>query len=79
MMSMLKKIVLFPISLFVAILALMARWLLTLSSYVVAPLMFIVGISSTLPSTSTLRRTLKGMMQQPAEKTGGKHSFLKMV
>ena len=41
--------------------------------------MFIVGISSTLPSTSTLRRTLKGMMQQPAEKTGGKHSFLKMV
>ena len=36
-------------------------------------------ISSTLPSTSTLRRTLKGMMQQPAEKTGGKHSFLKMV
>ena len=41
--------------------------------------MFIVGISSTLPSTSTLRRTLKGMMQQPAEKPGGKHSFLKMV
>lgn len=38
MMSMLKKIVLFPISLFVAFLALMARWLLTLSSYVVAPL-----------------------------------------
>ena len=36
MMSMLKKIVLFPISLFVAFLALMARWLLTLSSYVVA-------------------------------------------
>jgi hypothetical protein len=36
-------------------------------------------ISSTFPSTSTLRRTLKGMMQQPAEKTGGKHSFLKMV
>ncbi len=39
MMSMLKKMVLFPISLFVAFLALMARWLLTLSSYVVAPLM----------------------------------------
>jgi len=38
MMSMLKKIVLFPISLFVAFLALMARWLLTLSSYVVASL-----------------------------------------
>ena len=36
-------------------------------------------ISSTLPSTSTLRRTLKGMIQQPAEKTGRKHSFLKMV
>ena len=37
------------------------------------------NISSTLPSTSTLRRTLKGMIQQPTEKTGGKHSFLKMV
>lgn len=37
------------------------------------------GIISTLPSISTLRRTLKGMMQQPAEKTGGKHSFLKTV
>ena len=35
MMSMLKKVVLFPISLFVAFLALMAKWLLTLSSYVV--------------------------------------------
>ena len=45
MMSMLKKIVLFPISLFVAFLALMARWLLTLSSYVVAPLMlYIFGV-----------------------------------
>ena len=32
MMSMLKKVVLFPISLFVAFLALMAKWLLTLSS-----------------------------------------------
>jgi len=40
--SMLKKIVLFPISLFVAFLALMARWLLTLSSYVVAPLMLYI-------------------------------------
>ena len=26
-----------------------------------------------------IRRTLKGMMQQPAEKPGGKQSFLKMV
>ena len=42
MTSMLKKIVLFPISLFVAFLALMARWLLTLSSYVVAPLMLYI-------------------------------------
>ena len=40
--SMLKKIVLFPISLFVAFLALMAKWLLTLSSYVVAPLMLYI-------------------------------------
>ena len=40
--TMLKKIVLFPISLFVAFLALMARWLLTLSSYVVAPLMLYI-------------------------------------
>ena len=40
--DMLKKIVLFPISLFVAFLALMARWLLTLSSYVVAPLMLYI-------------------------------------
>ena len=40
--QMLKKIVLFPISLFVAFLALMARWLLTLSSYVVAPLMLYI-------------------------------------
>ena len=42
MMSMLKKIVLFPISLFVAFLALMAKWLLTLTSYVVAPLMLYI-------------------------------------
>ena len=49
MMSMLKKMVLFPISLFVAFLALMARWLLTLSSYVVAPLMlYIFGCGITL-------------------------------
>ena len=40
--NMLKKIVLFPISLFVAFLALMAKWLLTLSSYVVAPLMLYI-------------------------------------
>ena len=46
MMSMLKKIVLFPISLFVAFLALMARWLLTLSSYVVAPLMLYIGATA---------------------------------
>ena len=42
MMSMLKKIVLFPVSLFVAFLAMMAKWLLTLSSYVVAPLILFV-------------------------------------
>ena len=42
MEAMLKKIVLFQISLFVAFLALMARWLLTLSSYVVAPLMLYI-------------------------------------
>ena len=51
MMSMLKKIVLFPVSLFVAFLALMAKWLLTLSSYVVAPLMlYIFAAASTLPT-----------------------------
>lgn len=32
----------FPISLFVVFLALMAKWLLTLSSYVVAPLMLYI-------------------------------------
>ena len=42
MMFVLKKIALFPISLFVAFLALMAKWLLTLSSYVVAPLMLYI-------------------------------------
>ena len=42
LVCMLKKIVLFPISLFVAFLALMARWLLILSSYVVAPLMLYI-------------------------------------
>ena len=31
------------------------------------------------PSNRPLRRTLKGMMRQPAEKPGGKHSFLKTV
>jgi len=39
---MLKKIALFPISLFAAFLALMAKWLLTLSSYIVAPLMLYI-------------------------------------
>ena len=34
--------VLAPISLFVAFLALMAKWLLTLSSYIVAPLMLYI-------------------------------------
>ena len=42
MMFVLKKIALFPISLFVAFLALMAKWLLTLSSYVAAPLMLYI-------------------------------------
>ena len=42
MMFTLKKIVLFPISLFVAFLALMTKWLLTLSSYVVSPLMLYI-------------------------------------
>ena len=42
MMFTLKKIILFPISLFVAFLALMAKWLLTLSSYIVAPLMLYI-------------------------------------
>ena len=37
-MRFLFKMMLAPISLFVAFLALMAKWLLTLSSYVVAPL-----------------------------------------
>ena len=36
-MRFLFKMVLAPVSLFVAFLALMAKWLLTLSSYVVAP------------------------------------------
>ena len=43
-MRFLFKIVLFPVSLFVAFLALMAKWLLTLSSYIDAPLMlYIIG------------------------------------
>ena len=41
-MRILFKMVLAPISLFVAFLALMAKWLLTLSSYVVAPLMLYI-------------------------------------
>ena len=40
-MRFLFKMVLAPVSLFVAFLALMAKWLLTLSSYVVAPLSFL--------------------------------------
>ena len=36
------KMVLAPVSLFVAFLALMAKWLLTLSSYIVAPLMLYI-------------------------------------
>ena len=40
-----------PISLFVAFLALMAKWLLTLSSYVVAPLML---AAASTPSTARL-------------------------
>ena len=51
--SMLKKIVLFPISLFVAFLALMARWLLTLSSYVVAPLMLYIQVIPKIPYGSS--------------------------
>ena len=46
-MRFLFKMMLAPISLFVAFLALMAKWLLTLSSYVVAPLMlYIFGTGS---------------------------------
>ena len=41
-MRFLFKMVLFPVSLFVAFLALMAKWLLTLSSYIVAPLMLYI-------------------------------------
>ena len=41
-MRFLFKMVLVPISLFVACLALMAKWLLTLSSYIVAPLMLYI-------------------------------------
>ena len=44
MMFTLKKIVLFPISLFVAFLALMAKWLLNLSAFVLAlPMLYIFG------------------------------------
>ena len=41
-MRILIKMVLAPITLFVAYLALMANWLLTLSSYIVAPLMLYI-------------------------------------
>lgn len=41
-MRILFKMVLAPVCLFVAFLALMAKWLLTLSSYVVAPLMLYI-------------------------------------
>ena len=44
MMFTLKKIALFPISLFVAFLALMAKWLLNLSAFVLAlPMLYIFG------------------------------------
>ena len=50
-MRFLFKMVLAPVSLFVAFLALMAKWLLTLSSYVVAPLMlYIFCLLYTSPS-----------------------------
>lgn len=41
-MRFLFKMVIFPVSFFVAFLALMAKWLLTLSSYIVAPLMLYI-------------------------------------
>ena len=44
MMFTLKKIALFPISLFAAFLALMAKWLLNLSAFVLAlPMLYIFG------------------------------------
>ena len=44
MMFTLKKIALFPISLFVAFLALMAKWLMNLSAFVLAlPMLYIFG------------------------------------
>ena len=43
-MFVLKKIALFPISLFAAFLALMAKWLLNLSAFVLAlPMLYIFG------------------------------------
>ena len=48
-MRFLFKMVLAPVSLFVAFLALMAKWLLTLSSYVVAPLMLYIFGCGRLP------------------------------
>ena len=44
MMFTLKKIALFPISLFAAFLALMAKWLMNLSAFVLAlPMLYIFG------------------------------------
>ena len=44
MMFVLKKIAFFPISLFAAFLALMAKWLLNLSAFVLAlPMLYIFG------------------------------------
>ena len=44
MMFVLKKIALFPISLFAAFLALMAKWLMNLSAFVLAlPMLYIFG------------------------------------
>ena len=53
-MRILFKMVLAPISLFVAFLALMAKWLLTLSSYIVAPLMLYISAAASTPSTARL-------------------------
>lgn len=51
-MRILFKMVLAPVCLFVAFLALMAKWLLTLSSYVVAPLM--LSAAASIPPTARL-------------------------
>ena len=44
----------------------------------VVPVWAVAAARVVLP-VARVRRTLKGMMQQPAEKPGGKHSFLKTV